>query len=273
MKFAHILARVTGTLWCATDETLAAVTRLLQARINGEDLPVAPAVERAAPPVVQAPGISVVPLSGIIGKRISAMETMCGGCDLEEFGAAFQAAMADPASDTVVILMDSPGGTVTGTPEMHALIREARARGSKQVYAYTDTLCCSAAYYLAAACDGIFTAPTARVGSIGVVSVVADVSGQLAQQGVRLHVFKNGTDKALGADGTVPPALAEQLQGEADYLGGMFRGDVLSARPQIAPEAAQGRAYYGAEAVRLGLADAVFPTLLDCLSALATRAR
>lgn len=274
MKFAHILARVTGTPWSATEETLTAVTTLLQSRINGESLPAAAApAEPAPPPVVQAGGISLVSLRGIIGKRLSAMETMCGGCDLDEFSGALSAALADPASDTVVILFDSPGGTVTGTPEMFTRLLEMKGRGTKRIYAYSDTKVCSAAYYLAAACDGIFLAPTARAGSIGVVAMVRDVSAKMEKEGIKLHVFTNGKDKALGADGTVPAALAEQLQAEADFLGEMFRGDVMKARPQIAPEAAQGRAYYGDEAVRLGLADAVFTTLEDCLAALAARAR
>lgn len=77
--------------------------------------------------------------------------------------AQFQALESDPAVETVVFRINSPGGAITGVSELAQLMR----RSSKRVLAYIDGVGASAAYWIASAADEIFAADTAIVGSIG----------------------------------------------------------------------------------------------------------
>lgn len=71
--------------------------------------------------------------------------------------------------DRIVLMIDSPGGAVTGISELAAQISESK----KPVVAYVEGLGASAAYWIASACDAVVVANTANVGGIGVVAKVA----------------------------------------------------------------------------------------------------
>lgn len=67
--------------------------------------------------------------------------------------------------DEVVFIFDSPGGDVQGCHETAELIKSLPV----ETVAYVKGMCCSAAYYLASACDQVVVTETALVGSIGTV--------------------------------------------------------------------------------------------------------
>jgi len=80
--------------------------------------------------------------------------------------ADIQAAEDNPAVDSIVLHIDSPGGQVGGIAE---LANHIRTKITKPVVAYVGDMAASAAYWVASAADTIVTAPTAEIGSIGVV--------------------------------------------------------------------------------------------------------
>lgn len=274
MRYAHIYSRLLKTPWFLDEGTLTAIMSLLESRINGSiggslrraraELPLPDGEEDdplPAPPTVD--GVAVIPVFGVLGKHLSEMETMCGGCDMDSIRRKFDAAMADPAIKSVVLYFDSPGGSAIGCHELFTHLFESK---SKPLYAFTDTLCGSAAYYLACAADAIFTAPTAQVGSIGCMFMVCDASEAYAKQGVKFKLLKSGEWKGLG-DPRVPLSKEGEgiLQDIVSQLGGQFRADVSRARPSIAKSDMEGLAYLGTDAVNRKLADAVvldLPTLL-----------
>ena len=67
--------------------------------------------------------------------------------------------------DEVIFVFDSPGGDVQGCHETAELIKSLPV----ETVAYVKGMCCSAAYYLASACDQVIVTETALVGSIGTV--------------------------------------------------------------------------------------------------------
>ncbi len=77
----------------------------------------------------------------------------------------------------VFLDIDSPGGTVAGTPELAAAVASLNER--KPVYAFSSGLMCSAAYWIASQARAIYATPSAQVGSIGVVQAVIDNSAAL----------------------------------------------------------------------------------------------
>jgi ClpP class serine protease len=258
MKFVHLLSRVTGTLWFITEDALRNVSALLESRIAGIALQPAEAVERK-PLLAASPGVAVIPIHGIIGKRLSPMEMMCGGADIEAIEAAFDQANADPAVSRIKLHIDSPGGTVVGVPELARKIYDTKR---KPVEAVSDTMIGSAAYYLASAADSITVTPTTTVGSIGAVLQVRETIDTKAADGrSRLRVFRSGDDKFAGADAPLTEAQATAYQTRVDHLGNMFRADVVKARPRISTDSMTGLAYFAEEAKARHLVDHIVPSL------------
>ncbi len=126
--------------------------------------------------------ISVISIDGIIGKHLSNMDIECGGVDLDMVATALEDAVNDPQIKTIVLYFNSPGGTTTGVKEVAQMIAEATK--VKEVIGYTDTLCASAAYYLASQCTVLYCSPSSDVGSIGVYSIYFDESVSLSNEQV-----------------------------------------------------------------------------------------
>ena len=272
MKFAHILSRLTSTPWCITTPAFQAILDLLTARVNGigaiQGLPRGDAATPAR--MESGQGVAVIPIHGIIGKHLSQMEMECGGCDLDAVEEAIDAALISPRIQKAILHFDTPGGTVAGVPELFAHIVAARSESAKEVFAFSDSQCCSAGYYLASACDAIFCTPTAQMGNVGVKMVLRDTSEADAKAGIKFRVFKSGEFKDMGASYRAPTdAEAKMMQAEADMLGAQFRADILSQRPSVVVAALEGQAFFGKEAAQNGIVDEVvssFNELLESLS-------
>jgi ClpP class serine protease len=120
----------------------------------------------------------------------------------------------------------------------------------------------SAGYALASQADRILLPRTGAVGSIGVVVMHADLSGQLDQDGVRVSLIHSGQHKVDGNPyAPLPEAVRADIQREIDVLRFLFadtvaagRGGRLSQEAALATEAA---VYRGMDAVAAGLADEV----------------
>lgn len=169
--------------------------------------------------------------------------------------------------DTVILHIDSPGGYVTGLPEAYRVLADLPE--NINTIAYTDTCMCSAAYYIASACDQIVAAPSATVGSVGVYGVIADHSRAAAEQGVEVHVIRSGDLKGAGIPGK--EVTAEEIAHEqsiVDHLFADFRSKVEYARPGVDEEVFRGAAYPGDQALRMGLIDASADRIEEVIAAL-----
>ncbi len=270
MRYPHLLAAIRSAKWAVQPATLHAIRDLLSSRLMTEsraDIAAArhsdfahPRRAELAAPGAGAARISVVPVFGIIGKRLDEFEASCGGCDLENVEASLARAVNDPRSDAIILHFDSPGGVVTGVPELAAKIRAWSQE--KPIYAFTDTLMASAAYWLAAACTGIACTPSADVGSIGVYMALMDESEAWAQKGYKLVLVKAGERKAEGIRGApVTDATIAAWQAEVDEIYGMFTADVLASRSTVDSAAMQGQTFMGAAAKSAQLVDDIVPDL------------
>lgn len=261
MKFAHLLSRITGTPWLITDDALANITSLIESRLDGVAL--GEVIQTAAALPAGKAGTAIIPIHGVVGKRLSALEMACGGADIGAIEAAFDAANSDTNINRIVLHVDSPGGTVTGVPELAQKIYDTKR---KPVTAISDTQIGSAAYWISSAADQIVVTPTAIVGSIGAVAMVRESATNTSADGrTRLKVFRSGADKMMGADGALTEAQAAVWQERVDFLGSMFRSDVTRARPSVGADSMTGLAYFGTEAVKRHLADRVVPNLAEAI--------
>jgi signal peptide peptidase SppA len=200
-----------------------------------------------------------VPISGIIGKHLSNLETMCGGCDLAFFQKGLEQAMADKAIEHIILDINSPGGTVVGVPEFGAMVR--RAREVKPVIAYTETLMCSAAMWIGSQAEMIIATPSARVGSIGVYRTWLDDTAANEMDGLKRELFEAGKHKAAG----LRPITDEEraiFQSEVDRIHAEFKSEVRRFRPDVPDDAMEGLVYVGEQAQEKHLVDA----FVDCFT-------
>ncbi len=204
-----------------------------------------------------APWLAVLPVDGIIAKRMSLMESLCGGCDLDHLDADL-AHIPHTSVNTVVFDINSPGGMALPTYDTVSRIRALSEAGIRTI-AYSSMDCCSAAYHIAAACDEIYCAPTARVGNIGTYLAMQDESEKWAQEGRQLKMYKVGSLKGAGTPGK--PFTADEdvyFQSQVETLDARFKAFVQARRPDVSPEALEGQAFEGRQAVSLGFADAMY---------------
>lgn len=128
----------------------------------------------------------------------------------------------------VVLQIDSPGGSVTGTDETFQAI--ARLAAAKEVVAINNGMIASSAYWIAVASNKIVAAsPTAETGSIGVVIVGFDFTDMLESHGIKkvVIVSKNAPDKH--ADISDEAGIA-RLQKRIDSIESVFIARVAENR-------------------------------------------
>jgi signal peptide peptidase SppA len=199
--------------------------------------------------------VGIVKIHGVIDKMISQFEMDCyGGCDLADVDKALSLAANDPKVNILILDIHSPGGSVTGTAETAA--RVARIAQTKEVHAYTSTMCCSAAYYIASQADFIASAPSAIVGSIGVYMALIDQTRKLEMEGIKVELIKAGRLKAMGA--SFKPITDEErgiLQANTDRIHEEFKAAVNSKRPKVSTETMQGQWFDGSSGAQNHLVD------------------
>jgi signal peptide peptidase SppA len=214
-------------------------------------------------------GIGIVSIAGPLMKRPDFFSrVLLGATDMDEISEALAEARDRADVQAVLLAMDSPGGTVNGTPELAALV--ATISTAKYVYAFTDGQMCSAAYWIASQADAIYATPSARVGSIGVLLPMIDDTEAFKQAGLKVDLFAAGKYKSVGVPGV---ALTDDqrawLQSDLEETYADFKAAVLARGRPIPPEAMEGQDFSGQKAFANALTAGVVP---DCASVL-TRMR
>jgi signal peptide peptidase SppA len=202
-------------------------------------------------------GVGTVSIEGpIIRKPDLFARVLMGATCHDEIGAALTEAGGRADIKAVFLDIDSPGGTVAGTPELAAAVASLNER--KPVYAFSSGLMCSAAYWIASQARAIYATPSAQVGSIGVVQAVIDDSAALANEGIKVEVFAVGKYKAMGAPGT--PLTDDQrdlINANLAEVAGEFHAAVLAKGRTIPADAMEGQTFSGKQAQRFNLAGMV----------------
>jgi protease-4 len=193
-----------------------------------------------------APHIARLSVSGIIGENRKLTEAV--------------ARLAhDSAVKALILSVDSPGGSVAGGESLHDAIVKVAA--VKPVVAVMGGTAASAAYMISVPAARIFAREATLTGSIGVILETGDVSGLLAKLGISADPIVSGPLKDQPSFvKPLSPQGQEVLQGLVMDLYDQFVGMVASGRHMDAArvrELADGRAYTGRQALKLGLIDAI----------------
>ena len=209
---------------------------------------------------------AIIHLDGTLDRHLTNFEVACfNATDVNDVMTALRSVGNNPDIANVMLYFNSPGGSISGIPETAAMVRDLAQK--KNVFAYTDGLMCSAAYWIAAQCDQIFANESAQVGSIGVYLALLNRTEELQQLGRKIESFQSGDLKTAGAYWKqLSDAERSHMQERVDKLGVQFRAAVTAKRPQVKPDAMRGQSIFGGEAVAAGLIDAVRPTLNSALA-------
>lgn len=196
--------------------------------------------------------VAVVRVDGPLAQRASWFE------GYDAIRSRFEGALADTAADKVLLRINSPGGDIAGLFAAVEAMRAAKRRAGKPVEAVADEQASSAAYALATVADRIWVPRSGAVGSIGVLSLLTDLTGM--QDAGKRVLLRSGKRKAETHPyaGLTEEALARR-QARIDELARQFAELVAQARGGDAAKwlALEGEELLGEAAVRAGLADAV----------------
>lgn len=177
----------------------------------------------------------------------------------------------DRSTKSLVIRINSPGGSAAGSQEIYREIMRIRREGKKVTVSMGD-VAASGGYYIASAADRIYADPATLTGSIGVIMETTDLHELLGKVGIDLVTIKSGKHKDIGSPSRpMTPEERRILQGLIDDVFDQFVTDVCAGRKlprDYVRKLADGRIYTGRQALKLKLVDRT-GSLQDALKAAA----
>lgn len=177
--------------------------------------------------------------------------------------------IADPEVQAVVLRINSPGGTVTGSDYLLHHLKEMKlSRDGKQIPVVVSmgSLAASGGYYVAMAVedtpDSIFAEPTTWTGSIGVIIPHYNIADLMTEHGIESDSIKSHPLKGLGS---LTSKMTEEeraiLQALVDEAYDQFKKVVSSGRPNLTEaeieQASTGQVFTANQALELGLIDKI----------------
>lgn len=206
--------------------------------------------------VLVSNGIAYIPMHGtLVNRRGNDWFGTTGYDDIRE---QFDTALASDRVEGIIFDINSGGGMVYGNFELADYIHSRR--DEKPMMGVVNAVAASGAYSLASALPKLVSTASGDTGSIGVVTMHADVSKALEKFGVDINFIFAGDHKV---DGNMFEPLSadvrESMQARIDGMYSKFVSLVAKNRG-ISTEsvrATQARVFQAAEAMSLGLIDAV----------------
>ena len=194
-----------------------------------------------------------------------------GGYNHQAFLKNLNYAKEDSAVKGIIIRVNTPGGGVVESAQIHDKIVEIQKEAKKPVYISMGSMAASGGYYISASADKIFASPETLTGSLGVIMQGINYAGLAEKYGVKFETIKSGEFKDI-----MSPSR-EMTDEERDILQEMINNSyngfvkVISDGRGIPQEEvkriADGRIYDGRQAKELKLIDdfGYFETVVDVM--------
>jgi signal peptide peptidase SppA len=267
----NVIDLIKSSAWAILPDRLDVINGVVARHMAGLESPDAEkyaAAARAAagteeddrPYTVTGDGAAIIPVTGILAKRMNLFMAISGGTSTEMLASAVRQAVDDDEVEAMVLRTDSPGGTVDGTKDVADIIYSARQH--KPVVSYADGLMASAGYWIGSAAHRVVTGETGEVGSIGVIMKHYDWSAYNEERGLKVTNLYAGKYKAMGnQDEPLTEEAVAYLQGQVDYLYTLFVDAVAVHRgtdaATVIKQMAEGRIFIGRQALDAGLVDEI----------------
>jgi signal peptide peptidase SppA len=157
-------------------------------------------IERSARRAYQViDGVAIIPIQGSLAQRVGGLDPYSGVCGYNQIETKLEMAMSDDAVRAVLLDIDSPGGEVAGCFDLARKIAAYSARnGGKPIVGAANEQATSAGYALLSAADEAYMPETGVVGSIGVWTLLVDLTRALDKDGIEVTMVRAGDRKARG---------------------------------------------------------------------------
>lgn len=264
MKILDIL----NSPWAIQPDKLLEIRGIYATHLRGEKIDIAAVEKQIGRPLDNQPkgyeiidGVAVLPIEGVIAKRANMFMQISGGVSSQLVMRELQGALDDPAVHSIILSIDSPGGTVDGTQALADVVLAGRAL--KPIVTLANGTMASAAYWIGSAANAAYIADsTTLVGSIGVVATHTDISQAEAQRGIKTTEVYAGQYKRIASQyGPLTDAGRQTLQDQVDYTYSVFVAAVAKQRgvseEKVLKDMADGRVFMGQQAIDAGLVDGV----------------
>ncbi|WP_079479868.1 signal peptide peptidase SppA [Halobacillus salinus] len=183
-----------------------------------------------------------------------------GGYQHELMIKKLEAIKEDSSIKAVLLYVNSPGGGVYESAQIHEQLKEIKETG-KTIYVSMGGTAASGGYYISAPADRIFASKETLTGSLGVIIQSINYQELANEYGVKWNTFTSGEFKDILSP-TKPMSDAEReiIQGLVDESYQQFVNIIVEGRDMSESEVrelADGRIYSGSQAVDNGLVDEI----------------
>ncbi len=267
-----ILAEIFSGAWLISNERSAAYASILLSLIKGENFSEgdsAIARERNRSYVISGAGdqkqrfgfsdtnipegsVAVIPIRSEILKY----DQPCGPRGTQSILTDVKSADQNPNIKCILLVVDSPGGQVTGTD----LLADAISNSTTPVVAYIEGMAASAAYWIISGASKIIASSDLdRIGSIGTMLMVEDLKPALEAQGVKFHeVYASlSVDKNKDFNQVLDGNYEAYQKNVLDVINSKFLSSIKTNRPAVEGSTLTGKIYFAPEAIALGLIDEI----------------
>lgn len=205
------------------------------------------------------PRIAVLHIDGPLvgdksGTNVLTGKPFTGAASIE---AAAKQIAEDKEVRAVIVRINSPGGSVFASDEIHRALTLLQRSGLPLVYSFGDAAA-SGGYYVAALQAPIFAAPSTVTGSIGIYTGTFSVDQLLSKAGVSRHDESVGGPSRLYSGHAWNDAEIEWMRDSIQHGYDRFRKLVAAGRNMSLEDVetvAQGRIWSGSKAKQRGLVD------------------
>ncbi|MEI7980933.1 MAG: S49 family peptidase [Bacteroidota bacterium] len=196
--------------------------------------------------------VAVIPIRSEILKY----DQPCGPRGTQSILGDVKSADRNPNIKSIVLVVDSPGGQVTGTD----LLSEAIRNSSTPVVAYIEGMAASSAYWIISGASRIIASSDLdRIGSIGTMLLVEDLKPSLEALGVKFHeVYASlSVDKNNDLNQVLKGNYEPYQKNVLDVINSKFLSSIKTNRPAVDDSTLSGRMYFAPQAIALGLIDEI----------------
>ena len=143
------LLNIVGGHWAIEPAKLIEISDIYTTHVRGEKIDLAAVEAKLGRPLQNGTqqadytvqdGVAIISIDGVIAKRMNMLTNISGGTSSQLIAQALQNALTDPSAHSVILAIDSPGGTVDGTETLAAAIYAARQSGKPIVTIEEDAL-------------------------------------------------------------------------------------------------------------------------------------
>jgi ClpP class serine protease len=199
-------------------------------------------------------GIAIMHIDGTLTYRSNFWKAVFGVDTYNSIGNAFDELVADESVKGIVLSIDSPGGEIKGVSDLADRIFAARGTKECGIVAHSAGAMCSAAYWIASACEKVVASSVAQVGSIGVMGILG------SDEDKSVTYLRSNLSPNKNLDPNTPEgrsAVEKNLDAMAKVFVEALAKNRNSDFDSVLERYGQGKVFVGQEALEAGMVDAI----------------